>query len=153
MNPRFSSIPGHPSMGRRRFVQVALASVTGVPLLMACSPEVTPFKSTDVTGATFAQDFRLKDHHGNVRALADFKGKIVVTFFGFTQCPDVCPTAMATLKQFHTLMKGSPLEETTQVVLISLDDLQQKMLRGEIEDGFTLAALAHYFNQRLLDSR
>ena len=83
-------------MGRRRFVQAALASVAGAPVLMACSPEVTPFKSTDVTGATFAQDFRLKDHLGNLRTLADFKGKITVVFFGFTQCPDVCPTSMTT---------------------------------------------------------
>ncbi|WP_413815790.1 SCO family protein [Hydrogenophaga sp.] len=119
MNPRFSSIPGHPSMGRRRFVQVALASVTGVPLLMACSPEVTPFKSTDVTGATFAQDFRLKDHHGNVRALADFKGKIVVTFFGFTQCPDVCPTSMTTMAEVKRLLGDQG--ERLQVLFITVD--------------------------------
>ena len=46
-------------MGRRRFVRVALASAVGMPVLMACSPEVTPFKSTDVTGATFAQVIKL----------------------------------------------------------------------------------------------
>ena len=57
MNPRISSIPGHLSLDRRRFMQAALASAAGVPLLMACSPEVTPFKSTDVTGAAFAKDF------------------------------------------------------------------------------------------------
>ncbi|MEY5030033.1 MAG: hypothetical protein RLZ63_2348, partial [Pseudomonadota bacterium] len=89
---------------RRRFGQVVLASVAGVPLLMACSPEVTPFKSTDVTGAAFAQDFQLKDHLGNLRTLADFKGKIVVIFFGFTQCPDVCPTSMTTMAEVKRLL-------------------------------------------------
>jgi protein SCO1/2 len=119
MDPRFSSVPGHPSIDRRRFVQVALASVAGVPLLMACSPEVTPFKSTDVTGATFAQDFRLKDQNGNVRTLADFKGKIVVTFFGFTQCPDVCPTSMTTMAEVKRLLGDQG--ERLQVLFITVD--------------------------------
>lgn len=119
MDPRFSSIPGHPSMGRRRFVRVALASAVGMPVLMACSPEVTPFKSTDVTGATFAQDFRLKDHHGNLRTLADFKGKIVVTFFGFTQCPDVCPTSMTTMAEVKRLLGDQG--ERLQVLFITVD--------------------------------
>ena len=119
MDRRFSSIPGHPSMGRRRFVRVALASAVGMPVLMACSPEVTPFKSTDVTGATFAQDFRLKDHHGNLRTLADFKGKIVVTFFGFTQCPDVCPTSMTTMAEVKRLLGDQG--ERLQVLFITVD--------------------------------
>jgi len=119
MSPRFSSTPGHPSMGRRRFVRVALASAVGVPVLMACSPEVTPFKSTDVTGATFAQDFRLKDHHGKLRTLADFKGKIVVTFFGFTQCPDVCPTSMTTMTEVKRLLGDQG--ERLQVLFITVD--------------------------------
>ena len=119
MDPRFSSIPGHPSMGRRRFVRVALASAVGMPVLMACSPEVTPFKSTDVTGATFAQDFRLKDHHGNLRTLADFKGKIVVTFFGFTQCPDVCPTTMTELAELRRRL--GPDGHKVQGVFVSVD--------------------------------
>ncbi|WP_439113286.1 SCO family protein [Hydrogenophaga sp.] len=119
MNPRFSSTPGHPSIDRRRIVQVALASVAGMTVLMACSPEVAPFKSTDVTGATFAQDFRLKDHHGNVRTLADFKGKIVVTFFGFTQCPDVCPTSMTTMAEVKRLLGDQG--ERLQVLFITVD--------------------------------
>ncbi|MEY4506222.1 MAG: hypothetical protein RL297_800 [Pseudomonadota bacterium] len=119
MNPHSLSTPGHPSMDRRRFVQVALASVVGVPVLMACSPEVTLFKSTDVTGATFAQDFRLKDHHGQLRTLADFKGKIVVTFFGFTQCPDVCPTSMTTMAEVKRLLGDQG--ERLQVLFITVD--------------------------------
>ena len=119
MNPHSLSTPGHPSMDRRRFVQAALASVVGVPVLMACSPEVTPFKSTDVTGAAFAQDFRLKDHHGQLRTLADFKGKNVVTFFGFTQCPDVCPTSMTTMAEVKRLLGDQG--ERLQVLFITVD--------------------------------
>lgn len=106
-------------MDRRRFVKVALASMAGVPVLMACSPEVTPFKSIDVTGANFAQDLRLKDHHGNLRTLADFKGKIVVTFFGFTQCPDVCPTSMTTMAEVKRLLGDQG--ERLQVLFITVD--------------------------------
>jgi protein SCO1 len=119
MSQRFSYIPSQPPMDRRRFVQAALASVAGVPVLMACSPEVTPFKSTDVTGATFGQDFRLKDHHGNLRTLADFRNKIVVTFFGFTQCPDVCPTSMTTMAEVKRLLGGEG--ERLQVLFITVD--------------------------------
>ena len=119
MNQRFSFNPDHPRMGRRRFVQAALASVAGAPVLMACSPEVTPFKSTDVTGAAIARDFRLKDHHGNLRTLADFKGKIVVTFFGFTQCPDVCPTSMTTMAEVKRLLGDQG--ERLQALFITVD--------------------------------
>ncbi len=119
MDPRFSSTPGHPSMGRRRFVRVALASAVGMPVLMACSPEVTPFKSTDVTGASFAQDLRLKDHHGNLRTMKDFKGKIAVVFFGFTQCPDVCPTSMTTMAEVKRLLGAQG--DRLQVLFITVD--------------------------------
>ena len=106
-------------MDRRHFVQMALVTAAGVPVLMACSPKVTPFKSTDVTGAAFAKDFRLKDHHGNLRTLVDFKGKIVVTFFGFTQCPDVCPTSMTTMAEVKRLLGDQG--ERLQVLFITVD--------------------------------
>ncbi|WP_394779005.1 SCO family protein, partial [Undibacterium sp.] len=64
--------------------------------LAACSQESKPqFKNTDLTGLDYAKDFALTDHNGKPRTLADFKGKAVVMFFGYTQCPDVCPTTMA----------------------------------------------------------
>jgi len=96
-----------------------LASYVGVATLSACSPKQVSFKSTDVTGATFAKDLRLKDHFGKVRTMADFKGKIVVTFFGFTQCPDVCPTSMATMAEVKRLLgdRGNLL----QVLFITVD--------------------------------
>ena len=62
--------------------------------LAGCVPSEPGFKNTDVTGADCCKDFRLTDHNGKVRTLADFRGKAVVVFFGYTQCPDVCPTTM-----------------------------------------------------------
>jgi protein SCO1/2 len=65
--------------------------------LAGCGAESPKFRSSDVTGATFGRDFALTDPSGNPRTLADFRGKVVVLFFGYTQCPDVCPTTLAEL--------------------------------------------------------
>jgi protein SCO1 len=74
-------------------------SFIAVPLLMfvlvACADKKVAFNSVDITGATYAQDFSLPDVDGKTRTMKDFAGKVVVVFFGFTQCPDVCPTTMA----------------------------------------------------------
>ncbi len=77
------------------------------------------FKNTDLTGLDYARDFALTDHTGKARTLADFKGKAVVVFFGFTQCPDVCPT---TLAEMATAMKElGPLADQVQVLFITID--------------------------------
>lgn len=77
------------------------------------------FKNTDLTGLDYAKDFALTDHTGKPRTLADFKGKAVVVFFGFTQCPDVCPT---TLAEMATAMKElGPLADQVQVLFITID--------------------------------
>lgn len=68
-------------------------------LLPACSDNKPSFVSIDVTGAEYARDFSLPDHNGQVRTLKDFAGKVVVVFFGYTQCPDVCPTSMMELAE------------------------------------------------------
>ena len=74
------------------------AMVAGASVLFsACSPKQAAFSSIDLTGADYAKNFELTDHNGQVRHLQDFSGKIVVMFFGYTQCPDVCPTSMAEL--------------------------------------------------------
>ena len=65
--------------------------------LVACAPDKPQFKSIDLTGANYAKDFALPDQNGKTRSIKDFAGKVVVVFFGFTQCPDVCPTSMADL--------------------------------------------------------
>ena len=63
--------------------------------LAGCGPDGPQFKASDVTGTAFGRDFALTDHTGKPRTLADFRGKAVVLFFGYTQCPDVCPTTLA----------------------------------------------------------
>ncbi len=83
------------------------------------------FKATDVTGAEFARDFALTDHNGSPRRLADFQGKIVVIFFGFTHCPDVCPT---TLAEMAKVMKhiGPDSADRVQVLFVSVDPERDK---------------------------
>jgi len=78
---------------RRRdlLTSLAVASLTGVS---ACDPNKPQFVSIDITGADYARSFRLPDQQGQVRTLNDFKGKVVAVFFGYTQCPDVCPTTL-----------------------------------------------------------
>jgi protein SCO1 len=66
-------------------------------LISGCTEQKAAFKGIDITGAEYSRNFALTDHNGQLRTIADFKGKIPVIFFGFTQCPDVCPTAMAEL--------------------------------------------------------
>ena len=84
------------------------------------------FQNTDVTGVDYAKGFALTDHTGKPRTLADFKGKAVVVFFGYTQCPDVCPTTMAEMAT--VMQKLGPLADQVQVLFITLDperDTQQ----------------------------
>ena len=65
-------------------------------LLGGCS-EPSQFVSTDISTVNWGKDFSLADHHGQPRRLADFRGKAVVLFFGYTQCPDVCPTTLSNM--------------------------------------------------------
>lgn len=84
-------------MNTRRFALATLAALTALAL-SACQkagPAAPAFKGIDLTGAEYARQLNLTDQDGRARSLADFKGKVVVVFFGYTQCPDVCPTTMA----------------------------------------------------------
>jgi protein SCO1/2 len=77
------------------------------------------FVNTDITGLDYAKGFSLTDHTGKPRTLQDFRGKLVVVFFGYTQCPDVCPTTMA---KMATVMKElGPSSKDVQVLFITLD--------------------------------
>lgn len=73
----------------------SLSLIAAALLLAACSPEAPKFRSTDVTGADFGKELALTGHDGKPRSLADFRGKLVVLFFGYTHCPDICPTTLA----------------------------------------------------------
>ena len=81
-----------------------LLSVLAVLALTACSPDKPKFNAIDITGADYAKGFTLTDHMGQSRRLSDFKGKVVVLFFGYTQCPDVCPTSMVELAEVKRLL-------------------------------------------------
>ncbi len=87
--------------------------------LAACSPEGPKFKSSDVTGSSFGREFALPDASGKTRTLADFRGKAVVVFFGYTQCPDVCPTTLSTLAETMKLLGADA--DRVQVVFITVD--------------------------------
>jgi protein SCO1 len=104
---------------------VALA-VTLAGCDKVAAPTPPSFQNTDLTGLDYARDFALTDHNGKPRTLADFKGKVVVMFFGFTQCPDVCPTTMA---EMAAVMKElGPQADQVQVLFVTIDparDTQQ----------------------------
>jgi protein SCO1 len=88
-------------------------------LLSACEPAPPPFKSIDITGAPYGTGFSLPDANGVTRTLADFKGKVVLLFFGFTQCPDVCPTALSRAVEVRKLLGADGAK--VAVVMLSVD--------------------------------
>lgn len=91
-------------------------------VLSGCQPEVAPtqeFAAADITGSPWGANFNLIDHHGQPRTIADFKGKAVVLFFGYTHCPDVCPTTMAKLA--NVMQKLGPDSQQVQVIMVALD--------------------------------
>jgi protein SCO1/2 len=103
-----------PTLSRR----TALVSTLAWVGLGACQSKAH-FKSIDITGANYAQNFELPDTEGHVRTLAEFKGKLVVLFFGYTQCPDVCPTTLQELTQARQLLGVKA--DRIQVIFITLD--------------------------------
>jgi protein SCO1/2 len=93
-----------------------------VLLLAGCDKLATKppsFQNTDLTGLDYAKGFELTDHTGKVRTLADFRGKVVVLFFGYTQCPDVCPTTM--IEMANVLKELGPKADQVQVLFVTLD--------------------------------
>jgi protein SCO1/2 len=85
----------------------------------ACSPEAPKFRSTDISGADFGRELALTGHDGKPRTLADFRGRLVVLFFGYTHCPDICP---ATLADMAAVMKAlGPDAARVQVLFATLD--------------------------------
>lgn len=116
-----SHVPA-PADPRRRVLAAlgALGALAASSMLGACSePSRASFNSIDVTGATFGQGFSLTDFNGQARTLADYKGKVVALFFGFTQCPDVCPSTLAKLSE--VVKSLGPDADRLQVVFITVD--------------------------------
>jgi len=103
---------------------VLLAALTG------CGAQGPQFKNVDITGADYGKDFSLVDHTGKTRTLDDFRGKAVVVFFGYTHCPDVCPTTLAELKMVKDRLGADG--ERLQVLFVTVDperDTQEALAR------------------------
>ncbi len=106
--------------GALRFLWIALV----LAFASGCSPSKPNFAGIDITGAEYARDFHLTDAAGAPKALADYRGKVVVLFFGYTQCPDVCPTTMADLKV--VMQKLGKDADRVQVIFVTLDPARDK---------------------------
>ncbi len=132
-------------------------------LLSACSKAPPTFLSTDITGGPFSAEFTLADQTGKPRSMSDFKGKVVAMFFGFTHCPDVCPTTMSELKTALAQL-GPAAANDVQVLFVTVDperDTSQLLasyigafdpnflgLRGTPEELKALAKQMRVFYQR-----
>lgn len=120
-------------------------------ILSACSDRAVKFKSSDITGMTFSGDFALTDHIGKPRTLGDFKGRVVVLFFGYTQCPDVCPT---TLSEVDAALKelGAKANEV-QVLFVTVDpERDTQELLAQYVPAFNPSFLGLRGNQAELDT-
>lgn len=101
-------------------VMLGVTVVAAAGLMLGCQPKQSmAFEGVDITGAEYGKDFPLPDAHGQQRSVHDFAGKVVAVFFGYTQCPDVCPTTLQELTEAKALLgaKGDRL----QGVFVSVD--------------------------------
>jgi len=112
-------------MPYRRFMQPVIRAIglgcLGLVLLLCsgCTQDLPKFSAVDITGADYAKDFSMADQNGVLRSMKDFQGKVVVMFFGYTQCPDVCPTTMADLAKVKKQLGADG--DKLQVLFVSLD--------------------------------
>jgi len=110
------------SMNKRQALRTlawfGVAAAAGVQLA-GCTEAKPSFNAVDITGADYARDFSLADADGKVRTLADFKGKAVVLFFGYAQCPDVCPTTMSEMAQVKQQLGADG--QRLQVLFVTVD--------------------------------
>ena len=117
-----------------KLIAASALSISAAAVLTACSPDGPAFRGVNITGADYARDFSLTDHHGQLRSLKDFRGKVVVVFFGFTQCPDVCPTSMQELAEVKAALGADG--ERLQGIFISVDPERDtlEMLKAYMEN-------------------
>ncbi len=147
-------------MNKRKLLKLiaACAAVPGITVPLAGCFEVKPsFTSIDVTGADYAKDFSLTDHNGKTETLKDFAGKVVVVFFGYTQCPDVCPTSMAELAEIRKALGKDgarlqgifitvdPQRDTPEVLKAYMGNFDPTFLALRPASEAQLAALAKDF--------
>jgi protein SCO1/2 len=96
-----------------------LLALAAAAVLAACGADAPKFRSTDITGADFGKELSLTGHDGKARTLADFRGKAVVLFFGYTHCPDICPTTLADVAE--VMKKLGKDAARVQVLFVTLD--------------------------------
>jgi len=107
-------------ISNQRFLTRSLLAFITVFSVMACSNQNVKFNNVDITGSkAFGKDFSLTDHHGKKRNLAEFKGQLVVMFYGYTQCPDVCPTTMTEMQGVMELLGKNA--SRVQVMFVTVD--------------------------------
>lgn len=107
-------MPRSALMALRIFAAVLLSAVA------ACTDKPATFNAIDITGVQgYGTEFRLTDHHGNSRTLSEFRGKVVAIFFGFTHCPDVCPTTLADMRTVMGQLGDDA--KRLQVLFVSVD--------------------------------
>lgn len=130
-----------PSSSRRGLLLAAL----GAAVLAACQKQQAQpsFVAMDLTGAEYGRDFSLQDPDGRTRTLADFRGKAVMLFFGFTQCPDACPTALSRAAEVRRLL--GPQAERLQVIFVTIDP--------ERDSAAVLKEYTHAFDPSFLGLR
>jgi protein SCO1/2 len=108
-------------LARAARVAVVACALGGALFVAGCGKEAPAFQNVDITGNTqFGKDFSLPDSSGKTRTLGDFKGKVVVLLFGYTHCPDVCPTTMAELSQALQQL-GPDDAKRVQVLFVTVD--------------------------------
>ena len=106
-------------MNRRALLGLAAAALALAGCDKLAPGSRTPFNGVDITGSDLGPDFRLTDHNGKERSLADFKGKAVAMFFGYTHCPDVCPTTLSDMA--NALKALGPDGQRVQVLFVTVD--------------------------------
>lgn len=157
------------SSTRRKALLVGLTALclaacdkTGAPVPKAEAPQAK-FNAVDITGANYARKLSLADYNGKPRQLADFKGKILFVFFGFTQCPDVCPTTMAELAEVRkrlgadgerlqgVFVSVDPERDTPEVLKAYLQNMDPSFvgLRGSVEQTEATAQEFKVFYQKV----
>ena len=99
-------------------------------IFSACSPKGPKFQGVDLTGAEYGRDLPLTDQFGKERSIKDFAGKVVVVFFGYTQCPDVCPTSMSELAEVKRSLGADG--DKLQGIFVTVDPERDtpEMLKG-----------------------
>jgi protein SCO1/2 len=124
-------------MQKREFLRCVItttAAAGAVALMTGCSQSKPSFAAIDLTGADYAKNFELTDQNGQVRHLTDFAGKVVVMFFGYTQCPDFCPTTMAELVEVKKALGKDG--DRLQVLFVTVDPERdtQELLKAYVSN-------------------